>query len=113
MKKVNIYTVLLLLVFYIPFYAKEQFSDYATKKYSVIPPAPEVASMMKYIDIPVSHFTGIPHIDIPIYTVTEGTLSVPISISYKGGGIKQNEQSGISHTFYKIFNERLPGGGMC
>ncbi len=29
--------------------------DYATRKYSVIPLAPEVASLMKYIDIPVSH----------------------------------------------------------
>lgn len=69
--------------------------DYATKQYSIIPPAPEVASLMKYLDIPVSHFTGIPQIDIPIYTVTEGTLSVPISISYKGGGNKQNELPGI------------------
>lgn len=36
--------------------------DYATKKYSIIPPAPEVASLMKYIDVPVSHFTGQPQI---------------------------------------------------
>ena len=69
--------------------------DYATKKYSVIPPAPEVASMMKYIDIPVSHFTGQPQIEIPIYTLNEGSLSVPITLSYRGGGIKQNELSGI------------------
>ncbi len=69
MKKVNIYTVLLLLVFYISLYAKEQFNDYATKRYSIIPPALEVSSMMKYIDIPVSHFTGQPQIEIPIYTL--------------------------------------------
>lgn len=95
MKKVNIYTVLLLLVFYIPFYAKEQFSDYATKRYSIIPPAPEVSSMMKYIDIPVSHFTGQPQIEIPIYTLKEGSLSVPVTLSYRGGGIKQDELPGI------------------
>ena len=69
--------------------------DYATKKYSVIPPAPEVSSMMKYIDIPMSHFTGQPQIEIPIYTLNEGSLSVPITLSYRGGGIKQNELSGI------------------
>ena len=69
--------------------------DYATKQYSIIPPAPEVASLMRYIDIPVSHFTGIPQIEIPIYTILEGTLSIPISLSYRGGGIKQNELPGI------------------
>lgn len=72
-----------------------QLRDYATKNYSIIPPSPEVASLMKYIDIPVSHFTGQPQIDIPIYTITEGNLKVPISLSYKGGGVKQNELPGI------------------
>ena len=75
--------------------AEDKFGDYATRKYSVIPPSPEVASMMKYVDIPVSYFTGQPQIEIPIYTITEGSLSVPISLSYKGGGIKQNELPGV------------------
>lgn len=79
----------------IKIYANVTSGGYATKRYSVIPPSPEVASMMKYIDIPVSHFTGQPNIDIPIYTLTEGSLSVPVSLSYKGGGIKHNELSGI------------------
>ena len=76
MKKVNIYTLLFLSIFCMPLCAEEQFSDYATQRYSVIPPAPEVSSMMKYIDIPVSHFTGQPQIEIPIYTLTEGSLSL-------------------------------------
>lgn len=75
--------------------AEDHFGDYATRKYSIIPPSPEVASLMKYIDIPVSHYTGQPVIDIPIYTLTEGSLKVPISINYKGGGLKQNELPGI------------------
>ena len=75
--------------------AEEQYGDYATRKYSVIPPSPEVASLIKYIDVPVSHFTGQPQIEIPIYTITEGSLSVPISLSYRGGGVKQNELPGI------------------
>ncbi len=83
------------MALYVQNRANEDFGDYATRNYSVIPPAPEVASLMKYIDIPVSHFTGQPQIDIPIYTVKEGTLSVPISLSYKGGGIRQNELTGI------------------
>ena len=43
-------------------------------------------TLMKYIDIPVSHFTGLPQINIPLYTITEGSLKIPISLSYRGGG---------------------------
>lgn len=95
MAKLKIYILLLLAIWHISIYANDKLGDYASKKYSVIPPSPEVSSMMKYIDIPVSHFTGQPQIDIPVYTLTEGSLSVPISLSYKGGGIKHNELSGI------------------
>lgn len=70
-------------------------NQYVPHDYSVIPPSPEVASLMKYIDFPVSYFTGQPDITIPIYTLTEGDLTVPISISYHGGGIKVNEHPGI------------------
>ena len=89
------YIILLLALCNISIRAEEQYGDYATRKYSVIPPSPEVASLMKYIDVPVSHFTGQPQIEIPIYTITEGSLSVPISLSYRGGGVKQNELPGI------------------
>ena len=89
------YIIPLLLTICFSLSAEDKFGDYATRKYSVIPPSPEVASMMKYVDIPVSYFTGQPQIEIPIYTITEGSLSVPISLSYKGGGIKQNELPGV------------------
>lgn len=36
--------------------------DYATKKYSIIPPAPEVANLSNFSDISVSPFTGQPQI---------------------------------------------------
>ncbi|MBR3101035.1 MAG: hypothetical protein IKH19_04695 [Muribaculaceae bacterium] len=68
---------------------------YTPQNYSVIPPSPEVSSLMKYLDIPVSPFTGQPDITLPIYTVREGSLEVPVSISYHGGGIKVDELPGI------------------
>ena len=74
--------------------AQTQLGDYAMEKYSVIHPSPEVASLMKYVDYPVSYFTGQPKIEIPIYTLTEGSLSIPIFLSYRGGGLKQNELPG-------------------
>ena len=68
---------------------------YAPQGYSAIPPSPEVASLMKYNEYPVSYFTGQPQINLPIYVVRSGELEVPVSISYHGGGIKLNEHAGI------------------
>ena len=53
--------------------------------------SPNAASLGKYADIPVSYHTGIPQISIPIYNVTEGPLSLPISISYHASGLKVME----------------------
>jgi len=57
----------------------------------VVLPPPNAAALGKYGDIPVSHSTGIPNISIPIHTVTDGPLSIPIGVSYHGSGIKVNE----------------------
>lgn len=83
------------IIFIIGIYCTPCNAEYTAKQYTQIPPSPEVASLMKYIDVPVSHFTGLPQINIQLYTLTEGSLSIPISLSYHGGGIKQNELPGI------------------
>lgn len=57
----------------------------------IIPPGPEASSIGKFVDIPVSHYTGIPKIDIPIYTLKSYELSLPISLSYHASGIKMEE----------------------
>lgn len=54
----------------------------------IIPPSPEAASLGKYGEIPVSHYTGIPNIQIPIYHIQNGTLSIPVYLSYHAGGHK-------------------------
>ncbi len=62
--------------------------------YSIIPPSPEVASLVKFNDIPVSCFNGLPDINLPLWEIKEGNLSVPISIMYHGGGIRVDEMEG-------------------
>lgn len=90
-------TLILLTIIFGTFcnFAQDDQNKYVPHDFSKIPPSPEVASLMKYIDFPVSYFTGQPDINIPIYTLTEGELTIPISISYHGGGIKVNEHPGI------------------
>lgn len=43
---------------------------------------PSAVSMMKYIDYPVSHRTGIPEITIPLYTIRSGSLELPVNLSF-------------------------------
>jgi len=59
----------------------------------VIPPSPEAAGLGKYGDIPVSAYTGIPSISIPIYTIDSRGLQVPISLSYHAGGVRVEEEA--------------------
>jgi RHS repeat-associated protein len=54
-------------------------------------PAPNAASLGKYGDIPVGYYTGVPSVGIPIYTVADGPLSLPVSLSYHAGGMKVGE----------------------
>ena len=56
--------------------------------------SPTAAALGKFGDIPVSNHTGIPNISIPVYTVKEGNLSLPISLSYHAGGMKVMEPAG-------------------
>jgi hypothetical protein len=40
-----------------------------TRNFNPVPPSPEAAAFQKYGDIPVSYNTGVPQINIPIYTI--------------------------------------------
>jgi hypothetical protein len=59
------------------------------------PPSPNVMAMQKYGDIPISAYTGVPSISIPLYNIKFRDISVPISISYHASGIKVAEEAGI------------------
>ena len=53
--------------------------------------SPTAASLGKYTDIPVNYHTGIPEISIPLYTIKEGSLSLPLSLTYHGSGMQVME----------------------
>lgn len=55
--------------------------------------SPSAGALAKFVDIPVSLHTGIPQIDIPLYTLKEGNLEVPIGMSYHASGLKTLEPS--------------------
>ncbi|MBB5620112.1 YD repeat-containing protein [Pedobacter cryoconitis] len=90
MKNINLYAYVLTVgVFFgLHYNASAQF-DY--NKINIA--SPNAASLGKFGDIPVNYHTGIPQINVPLYTIKDGTLEMPISLSYHAGGVKVAEQA--------------------
>ncbi|MDR6193721.1 hypothetical protein [Siphonobacter sp. SORGH_AS_0500] len=57
-------------------------------------PSPNVASLGQYGNYPVSYFTGVPQITIPLYELQEKNLQVPISLSYHASGFRPDQHPG-------------------
>lgn len=57
----------------------------------VVPPAPEAASLGKYVDMPVNYSSGLPQISLPLFNATNRDVTVPVSLSYHAGGIRVEE----------------------
>lgn len=62
------------------------------QNYTIIPPSPEVSSLLEYSVPDVDHCTGQPNIALPIYTLRQGTLELPISIGYQSGGVRMTQE---------------------
>lgn len=60
----------------------------------LLPPSPEASALFKFLDYGVDYSSGVPQINIPLYEVKSGSLTVPISISYFAGGRKPNDVTG-------------------
>ena len=59
----------------------------------IIPGSPKASSILKYGEYPVSLHTGLVDITIPIYTIEEKGIKVPIEFKYHASGIKYDDVS--------------------
>jgi hypothetical protein len=59
----------------------------------IIPSSPDVAALQRFGDIPVSPYTGVPNISVPIYTIKSGDIGLPLSINYHASGIKVRDEA--------------------
>jgi len=102
----------------------------AFKKLAAVPlHTPQAAALSRDVEYPVTYYNGLAQISLPIYEVVCGDISVPITLSYHGGGIKVQEEAtwvglgwtlnaggvithdikgaddevGINHTFNQVF----------
>ncbi|MBB6239889.1 YD repeat-containing protein [Pedobacter sp. AK013] len=60
-------------------------------KLNVVPSSAEASHFARYGETPVSLYTGVPNISIPIYTIDLKGIKLPVSLSYYAGGIKVDE----------------------
>lgn len=56
--------------------------------------SPNAASLGQYGQVPVSLFTGVPSIEVPIAQLQEKSISVPISLSYHASGFRPDMHPG-------------------
>lgn len=86
-----IFIVLILIA--LPWEGKSQ-PSYTGSLPKVSPVSPNAAALFKAVERPIGSYTGTTPISVPLYTITVGGLSVPISINYHNGGIRVEEVAG-------------------
>ena len=80
------------LLFLVQF-AYSQSPEIQTNLPTILPPSPTVASLMKFEEVPVNNYTGIPDISLPIYSFPTHSkdLTVNISLNYHPSSIAVDE----------------------
>ena len=87
MKTLSVVLLGSLLSFYVPSFAQTETSP-------INIPSPNASNLWLYEEIPVNNFTGVPNISIPLYTLSEQDITVPITLSYHTASIKLNNHPG-------------------
>jgi len=74
-------------------YAQQQSPEIKSELPNIIPPSPTVAALMKYEEIPVSNYTGVPSVNIPLfnYSFPSQKIGLNISLSYHSSSTKLDE----------------------
>lgn len=57
-------------------------------------PSPTAASLGLYGEVPVSLFTGVPSIQVPLYEFQTGGHRFPITLSYHASGVRPDQHAG-------------------
>jgi YD repeat-containing protein len=85
-------TLISIMLLINPFIITELFSQ-ENKLPDFTPIAPKEQEFVKYMACPVSEYTGIPDITIPLYTIEVDEVKVPINLTYYARGIKVNHEA--------------------
>ena len=56
----------------------------------MLPKTPEASKLMSQLDVPTNHSTGALNFQVPLTSIGNGAISVPVSASYQTNGFKVN-----------------------
>lgn len=60
---------------------------------NLVPTSPTAFQFLKYDELPVSEYTGIPDISVPLYEIAVDGVRVPLELTYHAGGIRVNQEA--------------------
>jgi len=92
------FLIFVLLCFWSNIFINAQSTDF-----TVAVPSPNAASLGQYAEIPVSYFTGVPDISIPIYSVKGRRLELPVTLSYHASGLRPDMHPGWIGEGWSLF----------
>ena len=83
-----------------------------------LPKSPSAYSFSKYIDYPMSLYTGVPDISVPLYEIQAVGLSIPVTLSYHASGITVSQEAtavglGWSLNAGGMISRTVKGGDEC
>lgn len=72
---------------------------------NVTPPSPSVAAFMKFEEVPVNNYTGIPDISVPLYSIKtlSSDVSVDLSLKYHPSSIVVKETAAYTGLGWSLF----------
>ncbi len=91
-KGVKIFYYLYLIVFTFNISFSQTNSSYAPKVNN-IPSSPEAALLGRFGDVPIGYYTGTANVSVPLYTIKENGVEIPVNLNYHGSGIKVADEA--------------------
>lgn len=98
--------IIILLILDCVAFAQNQNPEIKTNLPTIIPPSPTVAALMKFEEVPVSNYTGIPDISIPLFNCPTHSkdINLDISIKYHPNSVAGNEKSSDVGLGWSLFS---------
>lgn len=82
--------------------------DYTVRQQNYAPKSPSAASLAMKTDYPVSCYTGVPEISVPLYTIECDGVSIPLTLSYHASGFRPSQEA----TWVGLGWSLTPGGSI-
>lgn len=98
----NLFSALCSLFIVLPVFSQDQISANIPK---IISPSPTVSSFMKFEEVPVNNYTGIPDISIPLFSgqTHSEDITIDISLRYHPSGIVIDEDASCTGLGWSLF----------